>query len=376
MKKISALVLTAVLCLCYLASCGSAHKENEWFSEEKLTNCLVGDLPTIEKDYVNHNGEDIYVSFTSKEREAYVAEVFEYLKSQNFKYLGTRGEQVGTLAGTLTTYYFKPATELSEFYVSGSYKFVYSDGSLDEDGELIFCIISLYDYETKNLEYGTNDFSYNTLITIRYKSEAPLSGFYVLKEEEHEHSYGEWQYDEYKHWREYTCGCELEAEMNTHANNDGDALCDICGYNVGVKKDYVVYCQYYYTNEYGSHTHTQISLDDVDVSILVEISNSSTYIKGDPGSSPTKIKYCIRHYDTDTDPFFVKGDEQYLDLGANFTSTRADVTYSIDYVNSQIVRQYTTPDGEVEEYARLSTEQLNAIKEAFQPVADILEPNN
>ena len=183
MKKLFAFVLTAILCLFCLASCGSAHKENKWFSEEKLTQCLVGDLPTITKDYLKHNDEDIYVSFTSKEREAYVSEVFEYLKLQNFKYFGTRGEQVGTLAGTLTTYYFEPATELSEFYVSGSYKFVYSDGSLDEDGELIFCIISLYDYETKNLEYGTKNFSYNTLITLDYKSEAPLSGFYILNEE-------------------------------------------------------------------------------------------------------------------------------------------------------------------------------------------------
>ena len=183
MKKLFAFVLTAILCLCYLASCSSAHKENTWFSEEKLTQCLVGDLPTITKDCVKHNDEDIYVSFTDSEFKAYVKSVYDYLCSQEYKYLGTRGEQVGTLAGTLTTYYFEPATELSEFYVSGSYKFVYSDGSLDEDGKLIFCIISLYDHETKNLEYGTKDFSYNTLITIRYKSEAPLGGFYVLNEE-------------------------------------------------------------------------------------------------------------------------------------------------------------------------------------------------
>ena len=183
MKKLFTLCFAVVLCLCCLASCGSAHKENKWFSEEKLTQCLVGDLPTITKDYVKHNDENIYVSFTDSEFEDYAKSVYDYLLSQNYEYLGTRGEQVGTLAGTLTTYYFKPATELSEFYVSGSYKFVYSDGSLDEDGKLIFCIISLYDYETKNLEYGTKDFSYNTLITIRYKSEAPLSGFYVLNEE-------------------------------------------------------------------------------------------------------------------------------------------------------------------------------------------------
>ena len=183
MRKTLALVLTAILCLCCLTSCGSAHKENKWFSEEKLTECLVGDLPTIEKDYVNHNDEDIYVSITSKELEAYVAEVFEYLKSQNFKYLGTRGEQIGTLAGTLTTYYFEPATELSEFYVGGAYRFVYSDGTLDENGNPIFCIISIYDYENKTLEYGIKNFSYNTLITLNYKSEAPISGFYVINQE-------------------------------------------------------------------------------------------------------------------------------------------------------------------------------------------------
>ena len=180
MKKLLVLCLTVVLCLCCLASCGSAHKENTWFSEEKLTNCLVGDLPKIEKDYVNSGGEDIYVSFTSKEREAYVAEVFEYLKSQNFKYFGTRGEVKSTLAGGFSTYYLKPATELSEFRVSSSYKFVYSDGTLDEYGVPLFCILTIYDCESKNLEYGTKIFAYNTLITLRYKSEASINGRYAL----------------------------------------------------------------------------------------------------------------------------------------------------------------------------------------------------
>jgi len=183
MDKFLTLSLTVVLCLCCLASCSSVHKDNTWFSEEELTQCLVGDLPMVTKDYVKHNDEDIYVSFTDSEFESYTKSVYDYLLSQEYKYLGTRGEQVGTLAGTLTTYYFEPATELSEFYVSGSYKFVYSDGTRDEDGDLIFCIISIYDYETKTLEYGTKNFAYNTLITLRYKSESPLGGFYVLNEE-------------------------------------------------------------------------------------------------------------------------------------------------------------------------------------------------
>ena len=229
MKKLLALCLTAALCLCCLSSC-SAHKENKWFSEEKLTECLVGDLPTITKDYVNHSDADIYVSFTSKEREAYVAEVFEYLKLQNFKYLGTRGEQASTLAGSFTTYYFKPATELSEFYVGSSYKFVYSDGTLDEGGDPIFCILTIYDYEAKNLEYGTKNFSYNTLITLRYKSEAPLSGRYALNEEEHEHTITYPFTDIFGHFPEYTCGCPYDHGAEPHYDENGDYICDACEY--------------------------------------------------------------------------------------------------------------------------------------------------
>ena len=260
MKKILALCLTVVLCLCCLASCGSAHKENKWFSEEKLTQCLVGELPTIEKEYVNHNDEDIYVSFTSKEREAYVAEVFEYLKSQNFKYLGTRGEQASTLAGSFTTYYFKPATELSEFYVGSSYKFVYSDGTLDEGGDPIFCILTIYDYEAKNLEYGTKNFAYNTLITLRYKSEAPLSGRYALNEEEHEHT-GEWvEYNQHTHYYQYTCGCTLPDRIEEHVNNDSDLFCDVCGFNMS---EIPTPINHFLRNQAGCEWLNEITAEDI-----------------------------------------------------------------------------------------------------------------
>lgn len=190
MKKLLALCLTAVLCLCCLASCGSAHEENEWFSEDKLTECLVGDLPTIEKDYVNHNDEDIYVSFTDSEFKAYVKSIYDYLCSQEYKYLGTRGEQKNTLAGAFTTYYFEPATELESFRViEGDYVFVFSDGSTDENGDVEFIILVIYEESTNTLEYGNKKFTYNTMISLRRGSEAPLSGFYVLKEEECNHEW-------------------------------------------------------------------------------------------------------------------------------------------------------------------------------------------
>ena len=183
MKKLLALCLTVVLCLCCLTSCSSAHKENTWFSEERLTKCLVSDLPAITKDYVNYNDEDIYVSFTTEERVSYITEIYEYLKSQGFEYLGTRGGQHSTLAGTFTSYYFEHATVLSEFYVDGAYRFVYSDGALDDSGKPVFCIMTIYEDGANNLEYESKKFAYNTVITLRYESEASLSGRYVMKAE-------------------------------------------------------------------------------------------------------------------------------------------------------------------------------------------------
>ena len=257
MKKLLALALIAVLCLCSLASCGSVHKENTWFSEEKLTNCLVGDLPTIEKNYVNHGDEDIYVSFTSKERKAYVTEVFEYLKSQNFKYLGTRGEQKNTLAGAFTTYYFEPATELESFRVlEGNYVFVFSDGATDENGDVEFIVLVVYDVSTNTLEYGNKKFTYNTQISLRRGSEAPLSGFYVLKEEEHEHT-DEWHSGEVAHWYQYTCGCSSPDVAELHLDGDGNGLCDICSYQMVAEGNHFI------RNQTGAEWLCEITAEDI-----------------------------------------------------------------------------------------------------------------
>ena len=181
MKRILAYALTVVMLITCLSSCGVNHRKNTWFSDVKLEECLVSGLPKIEKDYINQGDEDLYVKFTEAEYQAYVKEIYEYLKAQDFEYFGTRGEQKGTLAGTLTTYYFKPADELSEFEINGHYKFVFSDGTV-EDGDVVFCILTIYDYETKKLEYRNQSFTYNSVVSLRRKSEAPFSGIYILEE--------------------------------------------------------------------------------------------------------------------------------------------------------------------------------------------------
>lgn len=49
-------------------------------------------------------------------------------------------------------------------------------------------------------------------------------------EDAHEHTF-EWKYDEFTHWCEYSCGCEVEAEAEEHIF-DADAKCTSCGFEL------------------------------------------------------------------------------------------------------------------------------------------------
>ena len=232
MKRIIACALTLILLICALTSCGATYEKNVWFSEEKLEECLVVGLPGITRSIVKCDDQDVYVSMPDAELKAYIGSVYEFLKAQDFMYLGTRGEQAFSFKGLFTRYYFKPVEDLDDFWVNGDWIFVYSDGSVDEDGDVIFCILTIYDYGKRTLTYGRNkEFSYNVKISLRRQSEAPLSGGYVL-EEEHEHAVGEWvAQDDKTHHFEYSCGCWYPETEKEHVNYDEDAFCDVCGYD-------------------------------------------------------------------------------------------------------------------------------------------------
>ena len=93
MKRIIACALTLILLICSLTSCGATYEKNVWFSEEKLEECLVVGLPGITRSIVKCDDQDVYVSMPDAELKAYIESVYEFLKAQDFMYLGTRGEQ-------------------------------------------------------------------------------------------------------------------------------------------------------------------------------------------------------------------------------------------------------------------------------------------
>ena len=238
MKKLLFLCLTVFLCLCCLTSCSLfTHKKNQWFSEEKLTKCLVSDMPQLDCDYVKESDEVIYANLTDDEKDDYLNELYGYLKDKKFEHLGTRGEIASSLSGAFTTYYLEPATELSEFKIySDTYKFVYSDGKIStssESEDFTFCILTVVKYaDEQTLEYGMREFEYNFSVSLKFNSEAPLGGRYTPKK--HEHTHQKYQ-DENGHGWSYTCGCETPPNFAQHFDSDGDQKCDDCGYDMVIR---------------------------------------------------------------------------------------------------------------------------------------------
>ena len=183
MKRWIILSLCMFLLLPCLTGCFGQYKENTWYSQEKLRECLVPGLPAPEnRNYVCRNDVDIYVFQNSSEQDAYVQRVYSYLLSRGFAYFGTRGQQIDTLAGALTSYEWMPAEELSDFYVDGAYRFIFSDGGLDEYGKVRFYTLVIDSFEAQVLEYGRKKMTYNVQICLRADSETALNGFYQLPE--------------------------------------------------------------------------------------------------------------------------------------------------------------------------------------------------
>ncbi|MDD6879215.1 MAG: hypothetical protein PUD59_03180, partial [bacterium] len=86
MKKYLLLIFTMFF-LVALTSCDiNKYEENTWYN---LKECLVEDLPVIQNvEYVKKNDKDVYFYMNSNDYNSYVN--INYLKSQNFKYLGTK----------------------------------------------------------------------------------------------------------------------------------------------------------------------------------------------------------------------------------------------------------------------------------------------
>ena len=188
MKKILAIILVLCTFTCCLASCNKnedtvIYEKNTWFTAEALELYMLEDLPEISEVEYIRGSKTVFAKMSDEQFDSYANEVFEYLKGQEFKHLGTRGEYVNNLIATYC-YNFKSVDALEDCILEEyddslnelTYLFVYSDGAVDEDGNVIFNIIRIEkSKEEDTVKNGDEAFKCNVKITFYHDREGNVS---------------------------------------------------------------------------------------------------------------------------------------------------------------------------------------------------------
>ena len=194
MRKIISMLLSTI-CVIALSSCdGTEYPRNFRCFRERTEHCRQRTLPTVTcSDYYYNNKDWIYFNVAGPELEEYANVVFEYLESQNFEYLGTRGHQKASLAGAFASYYFKEIESFEDCHTQSygkDYIFVYSNGLVDENGQMVFNEIIIADFDNQTIRYDGKDIYCNAKIQIKYDA------YYYFEEcEDDNHVWEEKEYD-------------------------------------------------------------------------------------------------------------------------------------------------------------------------------------
>ena len=188
MKKILAIILVLCTFVCCLVSCNKnddtvTYEKNTWFTAEALELYMLEDLPEISEVEYIRGSKTVFAKMSDEQFESYANEVFEYLKGQEFKHLGTRGECVNSFL-TISCYNFKSVDALEDCILEEfddslnelTYLFVYSDGAVDEDGNVIFNIIRIKIFkEEDTVKNGDEEFKCNVKIALYHGKEGNVS---------------------------------------------------------------------------------------------------------------------------------------------------------------------------------------------------------
>ena len=188
MKKILAIILVLCTFTCCLASCNKNEdtiifEKNTWFTAEDLELYMLEDLPEISEAEYIRGSTTVFAKMSDEQFDSYSNEVFEYLKGQEFKHLGTRGECVNSFL-MISCYNFKSVDALEDCILEEfddslnelTYLFVYSDGAANEDGNVIFNIIRIKKFkEEGTVKNGDEAFKCNVKITFYHGREGNVS---------------------------------------------------------------------------------------------------------------------------------------------------------------------------------------------------------
>ena len=222
--------------------------ENEveagFFDNDYLAECKLSGMPVPDTDDIKHDDNTVYCNLTSDKFESYVSEVVSFLVYKDDIYFKGYHYETGNPGGIffLPEYRFAPLT----IDANHSTWFAFSlTEHLNDGDEFNYSYWNGVTVKIEQKEGKIGSYSYNTVIVI---DNDPNFIVYHINEHshvdddkndvcdicsyEHEHSFGEWEYDEIYHWCSWSCGwdaCDIDTILE-HFDDDGDKICDACGY--------------------------------------------------------------------------------------------------------------------------------------------------
>lgn len=242
MKKLLALILMTTLCLCCLISCDMFGKA-EGLTYEKYENCAVFTFDdfegkaTIKLDRTDLGEGAIYYQATLEEGAVCVK--YEYAGVHELVELTADDEMPINSSGGYVEGNKIEITFEANSPVSGEIIIAFTEDALKAVHKDIQLHKHTYEYETRedahkkiytcdctNLE--KRDFESHYDDNVDGKCEE--CEYYVgISHEDHG-----WHYDvnETSHRQIFACGCESPENYEAHYNNNGDDLCDACGYDM------------------------------------------------------------------------------------------------------------------------------------------------
>ena len=168
MKKISAICLTVVLCLCCFTACSNG--ANRFYNSRVLKEFQITDFPKPQgvEDFEATNSM-LSFNTTAEGFEDYAEQIYTYLVEKDFKYFGYRGDVISTFFGGAPEYEFYLSSEFSEHQYlvdrngieyENCYIFVFSDELSEDNGLLNKCEIKV--------RYNPDNEEYNSSVLINY----------------------------------------------------------------------------------------------------------------------------------------------------------------------------------------------------------------
>ena len=225
MKKLLAfLIISSVL---LLAGCGTfSQKEAElgFFDEGLLAEVKLTDMPVPDDDDIRHDEDTVYCNMTEEKRIEFANKLASYLIAKDDIYYKGYHYETGCVGGIffLPEYRFAPLTADADY--GGWFAFSLTE-SLNNGDEYNYSYWNGVTVSVSMKEGRIGSYSYNTVIKINKDPNG--IAFYPT---EHEHTITYVSAGESGHFENYTCGCPHDHGAVPHYDENGDYICDACGY--------------------------------------------------------------------------------------------------------------------------------------------------